>query len=366
MPPDILTTLPIREPIWTARTVCVDRRKLTRSALVRSIVSAASDFSAVVVNGASGFSETYSDLFAAAAIARRRLEAPIVVSECTWKKGRSALRHHARRTASHLIDSPRTYFCVLSHEDRDAAARQWGLNIDRIFVTPYCYTLTQEAIAGPVTSDGGVFAGGNSMRDYAPLLTAARGLNLPVTLATRRVSPKEVSDNVRAGTVTHQEFIAQLRSAGVVVVPLEARSDRSAGQQTYLNAMALGKLVIVTDTLGVREYVDDGRTGILVPAGDADAMGRALRWVLEPANADPVDRIRLEGREVALRRFGPDAYARALLAVVDEGLERVKRQRRLPRYPYSSYLRSTVGSPPTVGGPSEASAGGSPALRRAS
>jgi hypothetical protein len=48
MPPDILTTLPIKEPIWTARTVCVDRRKLTRSAFVRSIVSAASEFSAVV------------------------------------------------------------------------------------------------------------------------------------------------------------------------------------------------------------------------------------------------------------------------------------------------------------------------------
>jgi len=39
-------------------------------------------------------------------------------------------------------------------------------------------------------------------------------------------------------------------AASVVVVALQPREDRSSGQGTYLNAMALGKPVVVTDVAG--------------------------------------------------------------------------------------------------------------------
>jgi glycosyltransferase involved in cell wall biosynthesis len=82
--------------------------------------------------------------------------------------------------------------------------------------------------------------------------------------------------------------------------------------------MALGKATIVTDSPGVREYVEDGKTGIVVPAGDPEALARALRWVLDPANAEAVERMAAAAADAARTTFSPERYAQALLAVADE------------------------------------------------
>lgn len=57
---------------------------------------------------------------------------------------------------------------------------------------------------------------------------------------------------------------------------------RSAGQASYLNAIALGKPVVVTDAPGVRDYVDHRRTGLIVPPGDPIALREAVNWTLAP------------------------------------------------------------------------------------
>jgi glycosyltransferase involved in cell wall biosynthesis len=125
---------------------------------------------------------------------------------------------------------------------------------------------------------------------------------------------------VTLGPVDATRYDELLRAASVVVVPIEARRDRSAGQQTYLNAMALGKPVVVTDALGVREYVEDGRTGLIVPPGDPSALRTALQWLLDPANSAEVTALGARARAVALERFGPDEYVRRLLEVLDVAL----------------------------------------------
>ena len=118
------------------------------------------------------------------------------------------------------------------------------------------------------------------------------------------------------------DYDEQFRRAAVVVVPLKAHSERSAGQQTYLNAMVLGKAVIVTDALGVREYVEHGRTGLVVPPADPAALRTALDWALDPANQSEVRALGRRAREAALERFGPERYAERLLQVLDLALER--------------------------------------------
>jgi glycosyltransferase involved in cell wall biosynthesis len=101
------------------------------------------------------------------------------------------------------------------------------------------------------------------------------------------------------------------------VVPLLPGLRRSAGQQTYLNGMVLGKPVVVSDVPGAREHVVDGETGLLVPPGDAAALAEALRWVLDPANADAVARMGARAREAVLTEAAPDRYVERLLDVVD-------------------------------------------------
>jgi PEP-CTERM/exosortase A-associated glycosyltransferase len=47
-----------------------------------------------------------------------------------------------------------------------------------------------------------------------------------------------------------------------------------------LEAMAMGKVVVGSDVRGLRELIRDGETGLLFPAGDAEALARTLRQAI--------------------------------------------------------------------------------------
>ena len=76
-------------------------------------------------------------------------------------------------------------------------------------------------------------------------------------------------------------------------------------------AQGFGKPVIVTDVGGLPEVVDDRKTGLIVPAGDVEALARAMTYLLEN------DRLRAEmgqrAREMAMQRFSWEAIAKATI-----------------------------------------------------
>lgn len=317
---EFLTTwyLPGRKA-WTARCEMLDRGTMSRRALMAHLLRGARGRRALILDGSVGPGDLYVDLLAAIAIRRRPggSRTPIVLGECQWKIGGSRLDRLSTRLGLRALDGPQVAYCVLTRWERERFAETWGVDPERVFVTPYCHTLSDADLAAPTSTRGGVFGGGNSLRDYGPLLAAAGELNAPVTLATKLVDGA-LPANVTAGPVPYERFFELLRNARTVVVPLADREGRTAGQQTYLNAMALGKATIVTDSPGVREYVEDGRTGIVVPPGDSEALAKALRWVLDPANSEAVGRMTAEAARTARTTFSPERYAQALLAVADE------------------------------------------------
>ncbi len=77
-----------------------------------------------------------------------------------------------------------------------------------------------------------------------------------------------------------------------------------------LEAMAAGKPVVSTRLAGVPEMVDDGQTGLLVPAGDPGALADALERVAK----EPEIRVDygLAGRAKLTAQFSADASARQL------------------------------------------------------
>ena len=232
--------------------------------------------------------------------------------------------HRARRPSGHEIgdscDRPcGSTYCVLSSGELGTFPKTWGVDPARVTFTPWCYTLSDAELRAPVSDAGFVFAGGDSLRNYEPLIEAAEGLDAPVDrgAARTRRSSGRLPANVRGGACTHDEFVGLTASARIVVVSLEDRRDRSAGQGTYLNAMALGKPVIVTDVMGARDYIEHRVTGLLVPPGDAVALRDALRWSLADENDEALRALGARGRQAALKRFGPDRYVAALLAAVN-------------------------------------------------
>lgn len=314
-----LTTLPFpgREA-WANRCERIDPSTTSRSALLRRLLGEAARHRALIVDGSVGPRDLYIEPLAALAVRRRPggAQTPVVLVECQWKMGGSRLDRTLTRLGLRALDGPRVAYCVLTEWERDRFSETWGVDRERVFVTPYCHTLSDAELAAPTSTDGGVFAGGNSLRDYEPLVAAATQIDAEVTIATKLLDGP-LPPNVTAGPVPEERFFELLRNARAVVVPLAGREDRTAGQQTYLNAMALGKVAIVTDSPGVREYVEDGRTGLVVPPADAEALTTALRWALDPANALAVEQMAATAREVALTRFSPERYVETLLSVAE-------------------------------------------------
>jgi starch synthase len=89
-----------------------------------------------------------------------------------------------------------------------------------------------------------------------------------------------------------------------------------------LEAMACGTAVVASAVGGIPEVVEDGRTGLLVPYGEAepDAFESALAAALNAVVADPsaARRMGRAGRERAVREFGWDAVARRTLRVYED------------------------------------------------
>ena len=101
-----------------------------------------------------------------------------------------------------------------------------------------------------------------------------------------------------AGPRTHDDLPAEYAAADIVIVPsvTDPSGDRDGLPNVVLEAMSSGRPVIASDVGAVGSAVVDGRTGVLVPAGDAGALTGAIEFLAD----QPECRERL-GREARAR-----------------------------------------------------------------
>jgi glycosyltransferase involved in cell wall biosynthesis len=94
--------------------------------------------------------------------------------------------------------------------------------------------------------------------------------------------------------------------------------------------------VVATDVGGVAEAVEDGETGLLVPAANPEALARALeRLVSDP---DLRRRLGAAGRARALRLFDVTRYRTAYLELYCRELNR-----SAPAVPRPGVLNASAG-----------------------
>jgi glycosyltransferase involved in cell wall biosynthesis len=73
--------------------------------------------------------------------------------------------------------------------------------------------------------------------------------------------------------------------------------------------------VVATKIAGLPGLVDDGRTGLLVPPGDAVSLGEAMaRLVVDPALGR---RLADAARATVVPRFGVDRYVASVVALYE-------------------------------------------------
>ena len=83
-----------------------------------------------------------------------------------------------------------------------------------------------------------------------------------------------------------------LAEAHVLVLP---SFYREGVPRSVLEAMAMGKIIITTDTPGCRDTVDDGKNGFLVPLRDGNALSDVMQRVLQLM---PEERLEMGARSI--------------------------------------------------------------------
>ncbi|MGH8930439.1 MAG: glycosyltransferase [Egibacteraceae bacterium] len=162
-------------------------------------------------------------------------------------------------------------------------------------------------------------------------LLKAQGIDVHCTLVgdgpdkktlQRLISGWGLGDRVElAGRRTQDEVAALLATAHVLAAPsVRTREGKREGIPVVLmEAMSAEVPVVASDLSGIPELVEDERSGLLVPPGDATALAAALRRLC----GDPVLRRRLgrEGRRKVVREFNLKSNA-AILAAEFSAVER--------------------------------------------
>ena len=177
---------------------------------------------------------------------------------------------------------------------------------------------------GPVEREMGyAFSPGRTGRDYHLLAAAVRDLDLDLVVLGDAAGLRG-AEFPRGTRVLvdepYERYLELLRDCNFVIVPLnEIRSSR--GQVVILEAMAMGKPVIATETVGTVDYIDSGENGLLVPPGDAAALASAIRIL----NEDPALRARLSKRGlVSVQRHTFRSYVETILGHVERTVARSK------------------------------------------
>lgn len=104
----------------------------------------------------------------------------------------------------------------------------------------------------------------------------------------------------------------ELARAAVFCLPSHAEGLPMA----LLEAMAAGKAVVVTGVGGMPDAVQDGDNGLIVPAGDASALARALGRIL--ADEEEGRRLGMRARATIERRFAPGIVHARLSALYQQ------------------------------------------------
>lgn len=182
------------------------------------------------------------------------------------------------------------------------------------------HTDTRFFTPGPASADKPrpcIMSVGLEQRDYRTVAQATQDLDVDVRIsgfsrdaaAIGRAFPDPMPANMTRRFYEWTELRQLYRDADVVVVSLFP-NRYAAGVQGLMEAMASGRPVVVTATVGLEKYIHPD-VAISVPTGDAQAMREAIQHLLDhPAEAAARG---ARGRALALERHTMERYVQAIV-----------------------------------------------------
>ncbi len=146
----------------------------------------------------------------------------------------------------------------------------------------------------------------------APLLVVA-GIGEMRPQLERRAAELGVAQSIRfVGKIPHDDVGWWMSAGDLFVLP-----SLSEGLPTVVcEAMNCGRPVVATAVDGTPEIVRDGRTGLLVAPGDADALATAMARILD--DPDLAERMGAEALRIGREEYTWTANARRMVEIYEE------------------------------------------------
>ena len=247
----------------------------------------------------------------------------------------------ARRGIDHLI--------VHAEPQRRFAVERLGFDEGQVEVQPYQVDTAFWRPIGVADGEAVIATAGLEFRDYETLIEAVRDMEVEVRIGAasywsskaNRLARRSVPANVQVRPYAYTELRELYGRSRLIVVPL-LDTDFQAGVTTILEAMAMGKAVIVTRSRGQRDVVRgplwqeahaawpaagprvSESTGIYVAPGDAGGLRSAIAFLVR--RPDVAETLGANGRRLAVESYTVQAlgreFARVLNHVASSGLAR--------------------------------------------
>jgi glycosyltransferase involved in cell wall biosynthesis len=172
-----------------------------------------------------------------------------------------------------------------------------------------------------VDTDNYILAVGQEQRDYNTLLQAISGTGIKLVIvasslwSTSRIEMDKLDQATVLSHIPYQELRMLYAKAKLVVAPL-FEVDYAAGVNSVLEAMAVGKPLLVSDTEGIADYITHNETGIYVSPGNSEELRDTILSLWE--RPEELKRLGANARQVVEERMNLDIYVERIAEIMNK------------------------------------------------
>src|SRR4051794_5115159 len=237
-----------------------------------------------------------------------------------------------RRLYAYLFSGRNSRVIVHNHEDK-AFLRQLGVAANHIAVTPGCGVDPEEYPFSPELAHNAkkvILVPVRLIREKGVLdaamasdLLRAKGIDHEMWFSSwsdpgnpSALSPVEIArvqrDSPSTRFIGYQSSLVPLyRSSDVVCIPTRYREGLPTA---LLEAAASGRPIVATDNVGCREFIEDGKTGLMARCGSPADLAQALARLL--VDQPLADRLRRTAHERFRAGFTKSVMLETMIGVM--------------------------------------------------
>jgi len=205
----------------------------------------------------------------------------VIMIDCLWYHEKNQFKFLLKKIFFRLQRNAVSKYVVWSSHEIEDYSTCYNIPKEKFLFIPFHHTL--EGYDFTVSEGDYIWSGGDGDRDYKTLLRAVKEIDVKVCISTRlpNLAEKNKNPNVIIAPTTPEGFRKMMAESKLVVVPMQKGLLHSGGQQTYLNAMAMGKPTIVVGEKGAIDYIENGVNGVLVDFEDDEMLKNAILKALK-------------------------------------------------------------------------------------